>query len=45
MKCRSCPNMMSIRTDPKNADYVCGEGCERKTETWDAKEFGTSYVL
>eukprot|EP00007_Cunea_sp_BSH-02190019_P006430 CAMPEP_0174239412 /NCGR_PEP_ID=MMETSP0417-20130205/14526_1 /TAXON_ID=242541 /ORGANISM="Mayorella sp, Strain BSH-02190019" /LENGTH=350 /DNA_ID=CAMNT_0015318349 /DNA_START=11 /DNA_END=1059 /DNA_ORIENTATION=+ len=45
MKCRSCPNMMSIRTDPKNADYVCGDGCERKTETWDAKEFGTIDIV
>lgn len=32
MKCHLCGGWMELRTDPKNAEYVCVEGVKRKTE-------------
>ncbi|XP_063934001.1 probable splicing factor YJU2B [Zophobas morio] len=38
MKCHECPNWFEIHTDPKNTQYVCGEGCRKKIEEWDTEK-------
>lgn len=35
MKCRNCQHWLVIHTDPKNAEYVCIEGCRKKIEYED----------
>lgn len=29
MRCRNCPNLIAMRTDPQNAEYKCTQGCIR----------------
>jgi len=49
MRCGRCSQELTIKTDPKNADYVAELGCTRNFEIWkekeqdqeDAKEFRT----
>lgn len=36
MKCKGCPATFTIRTDPKNSDYVCETGVRRNYEPWRA---------
>lgn len=39
MKCRYCHSEITIKTDPKNHDYVCEHGGSRTYEAWrDARE-------
>lgn len=38
MKCMNCSAMFSIKTDPKNADYVCELNCSRQVEHWKEQE-------
>ncbi|CAN8072057.1 unnamed protein product [Agarophyton chilense] len=34
MKCKSCPTTFTIKTDPKNSDYICESGVRRNYEPW-----------
>lgn len=38
MKCKSCPAPFTIKTDPKNSDYVCESGVRRNYEPWRDKD-------
>ena len=38
MKCKSCPTTFTIKTDPKNSDYVCESGVKRNYEPWRDKD-------
>ncbi|KAL0220325.1 hypothetical protein RCL1_000179 [Eukaryota sp. TZLM3-RCL] len=38
MSCRLCSNEMVLKTDPKNADYICECGVVRAYEPWREKE-------
>jgi hypothetical protein len=39
MKCRYCHSEITIKTDPKNHDYICEYGGSRTYEAWrDARE-------
>ena len=38
MKCKSCPATFTIKTDPKNSDYICESGARRNYEPWREKE-------
>ncbi len=38
VKCPRCAAELSIKTDPKNADYVCEFGASRNFEPWRDKE-------
>jgi len=40
MKCHMCPQMLEMRTDPKNFEYLCVSGCRRDIRTWDMEENG-----
>ncbi|KAI9224677.1 hypothetical protein BC828DRAFT_421211 [Blastocladiella britannica] len=39
-KCHLCSGWFEIRTDPKNAEYVCHEGARRKVETYEPEDAG-----
>lgn len=36
MKCPQCDQRLVMRTDPKNAEYICVSGVRKKIETYDA---------
>lgn len=38
VKCASCSSPFTIKTDPKNADYVCEHGVSRNYEIWKQEE-------
>lgn len=38
MRCKQCPESFSIKTDPKNSDYICESGVKRNYEPWREKE-------
>lgn len=38
MKCKSCPATFTIRTDPKNSEYICDTGVRRNYEPWREKK-------
>eukprot|EP00166_Cyanidium_caldarium_P004293 ctg_448.g216 len=38
IKCASCSSPFTIKTDPKNADYVCEHGVYRNYELWKQQE-------
>lgn len=39
MKCRYCHSEITVKTDPKNHDYICEYGGSRTYEAWrDARE-------
>lgn len=40
MKCHMCPQMLEMRTDPQNFDYLCVSGCRRDIRTWDMEDNG-----
>ena len=40
MKCHTCPQMLEMRTDPQNFQYVCVSGCRRDVRTWNMEENG-----
>ena len=35
-----CPQMLEMRTDPQNFDYLCVSGCRRDIRTWDMEDNG-----
>jgi len=37
-KCHTCPQMMEMRTDPQNFQYVVVSGCRRDVRTWNMEE-------
>ena len=37
-QCHTCPQMMEMRTDPQNFQYVVVSGCRRDIRTWDMEE-------
>lgn len=39
-KCMQCGGRFEIKTDPKNAKYVVGEGCRERCMTWDPETIG-----
>eukprot|EP01138_Halocafeteria_seosinensis_P011703 gb/GECG01011959.1/.p1 GENE.gb/GECG01011959.1/~~gb/GECG01011959.1/.p1 ORF type:complete len:332 (+),score=56.86 gb/GECG01011959.1/:1-996(+) len=41
MKCPSCDQRMMMKTDPKNAEYVCVSGIRKKVETYEASSAET----
>ncbi|KAK4525500.1 hypothetical protein GAYE_SCF13G3408 [Galdieria yellowstonensis] len=38
VKCAGCSSPFTIKTDPKNADYVCEHGVSRNYEIWKQEE-------
>jgi len=38
MKCPNCNSEFTIKTDPKNSDYIAEHGCSRNFEPWREKE-------
>ncbi len=38
MRCKQCPESFTIKTDPKNSDYICESGVKRNYEPWREKE-------
>lgn len=38
MKCKGCPATFTIKTDPKNSDYICESGVRRNYEPWRAAQ-------
>eukprot|EP00188_Purpureofilum_apyrenoidigerum_P000684 Plantae.Rhodophyta-Purpureofilum_apyrenoidigerum.ctg13161.p1 GENE.Plantae.Rhodophyta-Purpureofilum_apyrenoidigerum.ctg13161~~Plantae.Rhodophyta-Purpureofilum_apyrenoidigerum.ctg13161.p1 ORF type:complete len:299 (+),score=87.98 Plantae.Rhodophyta-Purpureofilum_apyrenoidigerum.ctg13161:112-1008(+) len=38
VKCVSCSSAFTIKTDPKNADYICETGASRNFEPWRQQE-------
>ncbi len=38
MRCKQCPATFTIKTDPKNSDYVCEAGVKRNYEPWRAEQ-------
>lgn len=34
IRCPTCANEISFKTDPKNSDYVCEDGASRNFEAW-----------
>lgn len=45
MKCKSCPATFTIKTDPKNSDYVCESGVRRNYEPWNAAKEAETEAL
>mmetsp|Transcript_8936 Transcript_8936/g.26838 ORF Transcript_8936/g.26838 Transcript_8936/m.26838 type:complete len:303 (+) Transcript_8936:92-1000(+) len=44
VKCVSCSAAFTIKTDPKNADYVCETGASRNFEPWRQQEMAEEEV-
>ena len=42
-KCTRCSNILSMKTDPKNSDYVCEHGGVRNYEPWKDMESSMAY--
>eukprot|EP00656_Telonema_subtile_P053526 TRINITY_DN7783_c0_g1_i2.p1 TRINITY_DN7783_c0_g1~~TRINITY_DN7783_c0_g1_i2.p1 ORF type:complete len:190 (+),score=48.78 TRINITY_DN7783_c0_g1_i2:102-671(+) len=43
--CHHCQHPLVISTDPKNTDYALTSGLERKAETYDAADAGTTELM
>mmetsp|Transcript_42322 Transcript_42322/g.70591 ORF Transcript_42322/g.70591 Transcript_42322/m.70591 type:complete len:336 (+) Transcript_42322:295-1302(+) len=45
MPCHQCFNIICVKTDPKNAEYLVTKGAKKKVEDYDAKKAGTVELL
>eukprot|EP00467_Chlorarachnion_reptans_P004399 CAMPEP_0114500902 /NCGR_PEP_ID=MMETSP0109-20121206/8213_1 /TAXON_ID=29199 /ORGANISM="Chlorarachnion reptans, Strain CCCM449" /LENGTH=511 /DNA_ID=CAMNT_0001678597 /DNA_START=63 /DNA_END=1594 /DNA_ORIENTATION=- len=45
MPCHQCFNLICVKTDPQNAEYLVTKGAKRKVEDYDAAKAGTVELL